>query len=154
MKKWHLNEAIVLQWPVQKCLVRLQTCEKAMGWCTAQYKMLPFCVKTIEKESRRRSMKKSKTFWPSGNFLVWYFSDVFSCYHVVHHQNTRRWTVWCYKSLAMYKLAVFEILRDFFVLSYIGCPHYPYIHIESTDSMIIIRYYNTGESCRCSWSLD
>jgi len=26
-----------------------------------------------------------------------------------------------------YKLAVFEILRDFFVLAYITRPHYPYI---------------------------
>ena len=32
-------------------LVRLQSCEKAMGWCTAQCKMLLFCVKTIVKES-------------------------------------------------------------------------------------------------------
>ena len=35
-----------------------------------------------------------------------------------------------------YKLAIFEILRDFFVLTYIKRPRYPYIHIESTDSMM------------------
>ena len=49
------NEAIALQWPVRtprfERLVRLQSCEKAMGWCTAQCKMLPFCVETIVKES-------------------------------------------------------------------------------------------------------
>ena len=28
-----------------KCLVRLQSCEKAMGMCTAQCKMLLCCVK-------------------------------------------------------------------------------------------------------------
>jgi len=29
-----------------------------------------------------------------------------------------------------------EILRNLFVLAYIACPRYPYIIIESTDSMI------------------
>jgi len=32
-------------------LVRLQTWKKAMGWCTAQWKMLLFCAKTIVKYS-------------------------------------------------------------------------------------------------------
>ena len=32
----------------------------------------------------------------------------------------------CYKA---YKLAVFEILGDFFVLPYIACPCYPYIRV-------------------------
>jgi len=35
-----------------------------------------------------------------------------------------------------YKLAVLEILGNLFVLAYIACPRYPYMHIESTDSMI------------------
>jgi len=35
-----------------KHLVRLQTWKKTMDWCTAQWKMLLFCVKTIAKESR------------------------------------------------------------------------------------------------------
>jgi len=30
----------------------------------------------------------------------------------------------------------FTALRDSFVLSYIVCTHYPYIHTESTDSMM------------------
>jgi len=28
-----------------KCLVRLQSCEKALGWCTALCKILLFCLK-------------------------------------------------------------------------------------------------------------
>ena len=35
-----------------KCFVRLQCCEKALGLCTAQCKMMLFCVKTTVKESR------------------------------------------------------------------------------------------------------
>jgi len=29
--------------------VGLPSCEKVMGWCTAQWKILLFCVKTIMK---------------------------------------------------------------------------------------------------------
>ena len=31
-----------------------------MGWCTAQWKMLPFCPKTIVKESRRFELARLK----------------------------------------------------------------------------------------------
>ena len=41
-----------------------------------------------------------------------------------------------YVVVKAYKLAVFEIFRDFFVLPYIAFLCYPYVHIESTDSMI------------------
>jgi len=41
-----------------------------------------------------------------------------------------------------YKLAIFEILRDFFVLTYIKRPRYPYIRIESTDSMMLSASYH------------
>jgi len=34
-----------------KHLVRLQSCENAKGWCTAQHKMLLFAQKTIVKEA-------------------------------------------------------------------------------------------------------
>ena len=58
-------------------LMRLQTWKKAMGWCTAQWKMLLFCAKTIVKESckfelvclKKKKKKKEKhcgrltTFW-------------------------------------------------------------------------------------------
>jgi len=62
------------------CLVTLQSCEKATGWCTAQCKMLLFCAKTIVKESHSfelARLKKKKTFWPSGDFLVRYFHNAF-----------------------------------------------------------------------------
>jgi len=68
--------------------MRLQTWKKAMSWCTAQWKMLLFCAKFITKGSRKFELaclkkkkeekkKKEKTFWPSGDFLVWYFCDAF-----------------------------------------------------------------------------
>ena len=38
-----------------------------------------------------------------------------------------------------YKLTVFEILRNFFVLSYIACPRYPYIRVY--------RLYDTLLAC-------
>ena len=34
-----------------------------------------------------------------------------------------------YVVIKAYKLTVFDILRDFFVLSYIACPRYPYIRV-------------------------
>ena len=34
-----------------------------------------------------------------------------------------------YVVIKAYKLAVFEILGDFFVLPYIACPRYPYIRV-------------------------
>jgi len=78
----------------------MRICEEkiVMNWCTARWKMLLFCVKTIVKESRKfelvclkKMMIKKKTFWPSGNFLVWYFRDAFSATGcVVHHENTQR----------------------------------------------------------------
>jgi len=43
--------------------------------------MLLFCAKTIVKEScefERPSEEEERTFWPSGDFLVWYFRDAFS----------------------------------------------------------------------------
>ena len=55
-----------------------------MGWCTAQWKMLLFCVKTIMKGSQKfelahlkKKKKERKTFGPSGDFLVQYFRDAF-----------------------------------------------------------------------------
>ena len=77
-----------------------------MGWCTAQWKILLFCAKTIMKEShkfelarlkkkkknkkkkkKRRTKRKEeeeeeeeerKTFWPSGDFLVRCFRGAFA----------------------------------------------------------------------------
>ena len=60
-----------------------------MGWCTAQWKMLLFCAKTIVKESRKfelarmmmmmmmMMMEEEEESWPSGDFLVQYFCHAF-----------------------------------------------------------------------------
>ena len=89
-KKWRRKESHSSSASSSNRLVRLQTCTKAMGWCTALWKMLLFCAKPIAKESRKfelaRLKKKKKkegeeeernTFWPSGYFLVRYFRDAF-----------------------------------------------------------------------------
>ena len=65
-RKWSHSSSLTCL----KCLVRPQSCEKAMGWCTAsQCKMLLFCAKTIVKvtqfwtspsEEARRSRKDEK----------------------------------------------------------------------------------------------
>ena len=47
-----------------------------------------------------------------------------------------------YVVIKAYKLTVFEILRDFFVLSYIACPHYPYIRGESVLQRNLAFYAN------------
>jgi len=52
-KKWHRKGSHSSSVSGSNCLVWLQTWKKAMGWCTAQWKMLLFCVKTIMKESRK-----------------------------------------------------------------------------------------------------
>ena len=93
-------------------LVRLQTCKKAMGWCTAQWKMLLFCAKTIVKESRKfelarlkkkkkkKKKKKEKHFGRLATFWFGTFAMLFSANGcVVHHENTWKWTVGCYNGL-------------------------------------------------------
>ena len=53
--------------------------QKVMSWCTAQWKKLPFCAKTIVKESckfelARLKKKKKKAVWGlSGSVLSRYF---------------------------------------------------------------------------------
>jgi len=81
-----------------KCLVRLQTWKKAMGWCTAQWKMLLFCVKTILKESCRfelaRLKKKKKKVKYFGCLATFWFSTIAIHFSttgcVAHHENTQR----------------------------------------------------------------
>ena len=47
-----------------------------------------------------------------------------------------------YVVIKAYKLTVFEILRDFNVLSYIACPRYPYIRVYRLyDVLTSIHYY-------------
>ena len=74
------KEAIVLQWAVRTALWDFKPGKKAMGWCTAQWKML-FCAKTIVKVMQiwtsPSEEEERKTFWPSGDFLVRYFRNAF-----------------------------------------------------------------------------
>ena len=71
------KEAIHLQRAVQTASWDFKPGKKVMGWCTAQWKILLFCVKTIVKVMQISSEEEEerKTFWPSGNFLVRYFCD-------------------------------------------------------------------------------
>ena len=84
----------------------LQAWKKAMGWFTAQWKMLLFCAKTIVKESRKfelarlKKKKKVKHFGRLVTFWFGTFAMLFSATGcVVRHENTRRWTVECYNGL-------------------------------------------------------
>ena len=86
--------------------VWLQTWKKTMGWCTAQWKMLLFCAKTIMKVSckfelaRLKKKKKEKHFGRLVTFGFGTFVMLFSttgC--VVRHENTWRWMVGWYNGL-------------------------------------------------------
>ena len=65
---------------------RLQSCQKAMGSCTAQCKMLLFCANTVVRESAKFELARLKKeeeeeenrFWRFGDFLVLYFRNGFS----------------------------------------------------------------------------
>jgi len=71
-----------------------------MGWCTAQFKTLPFSMKTIVKEShnseiaclkKKKKESEKKMFWPFGDFLVRYFHNAFhTTGSVVRHESTQR----------------------------------------------------------------
>jgi len=68
-----------------------------MGWCTAQWKMLLFCVITIVKESHKfelahlKKKKKEKHFGRQVNFWFGTFVTLYSAAGcVVRHENTRR----------------------------------------------------------------
>jgi len=78
-----------------KCLKRLQSYEKAMGWCTAHCKMLLLLVKTIVKESCKfelvhlqKKKKKKETF---GDFLIRHFTMYFDATRsFVGHENIQK----------------------------------------------------------------
>ena len=86
-KKWRRKGSHSSSVSGSNRLVRLQTWKKAMGWYTAQWKMLLFCAKnhcervtqiwTSPSEEEEEEDGERKTFWPSGDFLVRYFCDAF-----------------------------------------------------------------------------
>ena len=112
-----VKEAIVASVSGSNRLMWLQTCEKVMGWCTAQWKMLLFCAKTIVKESckfelarlkkkkkkkekKKKKKKKEKHFDHLVTFWFSTFVMLFSTtWCVFRHENTRRWTVGCCNGL-------------------------------------------------------
>ena len=59
-KKWRRKGSHSFSVSGSNRLVWLQTWKKAMGWCTAQWKMLLFCVKTNAKESRKFELARLK----------------------------------------------------------------------------------------------
>jgi len=75
-KKWHRKGSHSSSVSSLNRLVRLQTCKKAMGWCTAQWKMLLFCAKTIVKESHKLELAHLKKMLFSATGCV------------VRHENT------------------------------------------------------------------
>ena len=85
-EKWcHKKKEIVLQLVARTTSRDLKP---AMGWCTAQWKMLLSCK--FELAHLKKKKKEGRTFWESGNFLFRYFCDAFSttgC--VVHHAKIR-----------------------------------------------------------------
>ena len=107
-KKWRRKGSHSSSVSGSNRLMWLQTWKKAMGWCTAQWKMLLFCVKTIVKEShkfelarlKKKKKKKEKHFGCLATF--WFGAFAMHCSAtgcVFRHENTRKWTVGCYNGL-------------------------------------------------------
>ena len=67
--------------PVLKYLARLQSCEKAIGWYTAQCKMLQFYMKTIVKGSCNSELAclKMKKERKENILAVWRLSGLVLC---------------------------------------------------------------------------
>ena len=106
-KKWRRKGSHSSSVSGSSRLAWLQPWTKAMGWCTAQWKMLLFCAKTIVKESRKfelaclkKKKRKEKHFGRLVTFWFGTFSMPFSATRCVfRHENTQRWTVGCYNGL-------------------------------------------------------
>ena len=127
-KKWRRKGSHSSSISGSNHLVRLQTCRKRMGWCTAQWKMLLFCVKTIVKVSRKfevACLKKEKKkelaiWWISGLVCLW---CALAPLGVLFHENTPRQIAGCYNGL---QVSCFWDFERFIYASALS------LHIEST----------------------
>ena len=115
-----------------------------MGLCTAQCKMLLFCANTVVRESAKFELARLKKEEEEAILAVWRFSgavlsrQIFTTLGVFLARKTL--VVSCHKGIIICcPYFIFrEILKDFFVLAYIACPLYPYIYVDSTESMIAV----------------
>ena len=99
-----------------ECFVKLlESNKKAIGLCTAQSKMLLFCVKAITKESHNFELVHLKKKTNFGHFATFWFGTYAMHFHGVLQVMKTLEEDW-------YVVAKFT-----FVLSYVVCPHYPYI---------------------------
>ena len=54
-----------------------------------------------------------------------------------------------YIVIKAYKLTIFEILRNLFVLSYIACPRYPYIRVYRLyDNGVVLKMDKSSNQMR------
>jgi len=75
--KWHHKWSHSFSVTGLTALWDFKAVKKVMGWCTTQWIMLLFSVKSIVKKThfwtRKKTTTERKMFWPSGNFLIQYF---------------------------------------------------------------------------------
>ena len=134
------EKALVLQWLVWTASWDFKAVKKVMGWCTAQQKMLLFCVKIIVKVSRKFELARLKKERKKTFFFVWQlsglvliFRDFFCATRSLEgHENTWIWIVCCYKSFQILMFWDFE--RFYCIILY--CVFMLSLHVESTDSLI------------------
>ena len=110
---------------------------KSDGLVYCSVKNAAVCMKTIVKESRKFELarlkkkeeeERKKNIWPVLQVLCLVLLRCFLTplgVLLVIQTLEDEW----YVVIKAYKLAVFEILGDFFVLPYIACPRYPYIRV-------------------------
>jgi len=114
--KWHCKWSHSSSVMGSKPLVRHQRCEKVMGWCTAQCKMLPFCAKTIMKESHNFEGFGRPVTFCFNTFTTLFCTTLFCMLFVMIALEHERYVV----------ITAYKILRHSFVPSYIACPLYHY----------------------------
>ena len=119
--------------------MRLRSCEKAMGSCTAQCKMLLFCANTIVRESAKfeladlKKEEEEKRFWRFGDGI--FMTVLHNTGSLLGQENT---IVSCHKGLYKLYAARFEFSRKIFFCISIYCVSALSLHIDCTESMILL----------------